>query len=127
MAYYEITSAGASSNSTTGPASIKPLAALRQANDYGIGWDEAGGSSDNILAESNLTSSELLTQNESIPLGNIFKTPLEGRARPAVLHWSDERLGGSRYGHLFCSGLGSARAGAGRDWFANWPVHWAWE
>jgi hypothetical protein len=73
--YYEITSATNSLREVGGWASLD---SLEGGDPIGQGWDEAGGSSDGILSEANLTGSVTLDQNESVGLGNAFRTLANG-------------------------------------------------
>jgi hypothetical protein len=75
LAYYEISSATNSLRRTGGWASID---STEGGDPVGAGWDVAGGSSDAILSESNLTGSLPLAQNGFVTLGNAFKTVANG-------------------------------------------------
>jgi hypothetical protein len=75
LAYYEISSATNSLRRTGGWASID---STEGGDPVGAGWDVAGGSSDGILSESNLTGSLPLAQNGFVTLGNAFKTVANG-------------------------------------------------
>lgn len=73
--YYEISSDTNSLREMGGWTSLDSL----EGNDpVGEGWDEAGGNSDAILSEGNLTGFESLVQNDTVPLGNAFRTVANG-------------------------------------------------
>jgi hypothetical protein len=78
--YYEITSATNSLREMGGWASLD---SLEGGDPIGQGWDEAGGSNDGILSEANLTGSLTLDQNESVSLGNAFRTLTNGGTQGA--------------------------------------------
>jgi hypothetical protein len=75
IAYYEITSESQSLRETGGWVSLD---SLEGDDPVGEGWDEAGGSNDSILSEANLLGSVILDQNDTLSLGNAFKTIANG-------------------------------------------------
>ncbi len=66
--YYEITSASGALD----PAGWTSIDSTEGNDPFGQGWDEAGGSSANILSEGNLTSSMLFVNGATQALGNAF-------------------------------------------------------
>jgi hypothetical protein len=81
LTQYEIASAAGSLN-PSGWASLDD----GESNDpVGSGWDQAGGSSANLLAEVNLLSSETLTAGEHRSLGEAF---VAGAAPDLAFHYT---------------------------------------
>jgi hypothetical protein len=74
IAYYEITSESQSLRKT-GWASLD---SMEDGDPIGEGWDEAGGNNDSILSEANLLGSVVLDQNDTLSVGNAFKTIANG-------------------------------------------------
>jgi hypothetical protein len=73
--YYEITSAsGALKTNTWTSLQDQNLAGFPAGNGTGNGWEEAGGSSANILSESYLTGNSSVSNNGSVSLGPAFNT-----------------------------------------------------
>jgi hypothetical protein len=66
--YYEI----ASATGSLVKAAWTSIDSTEGGDPIGSDWDEAGGSSDSILSEANLTGAQVLNQNDAINLGNIF-------------------------------------------------------
>jgi hypothetical protein len=71
--YYEIASAsGALKTNTWSSLQDQNQAGFPAGNGSGNGWEEAGGSSANLLSESFLTGNSTLANNASVSLGSAF-------------------------------------------------------
>jgi hypothetical protein len=73
--YYEITSAsGALKTNTWTSLQDQNLAGFPAGNGSGNGWEEAGGSTANVLSESFLTGNSTVANSGSVSLGAAFNT-----------------------------------------------------